>query len=107
MTAGTVEHSGKTFPVDSEGFLADASLWCPEWVDHVRGIEEIDEITEEHEEVLERLRAYFAEHGRPPRVRDTTLVTGYKLKTIYELFPSGPGKGACKMAGLPKPDGCT
>ncbi|HIC90800.1 MAG: TusE/DsrC/DsvC family sulfur relay protein, partial [Desulfovibrio sp.] len=22
------------------------------------------------------------------------------------LFPSGPGKGACKMAGLPKPTGC-
>ncbi|MGD8530833.1 MAG: TusE/DsrC/DsvC family sulfur relay protein [Syntrophobacterales bacterium] len=25
---------------------------------------------------------------------------------MYELFPSGPGKGACKMAGLPKPTGC-
>ncbi|HPS25746.1 MAG TPA: TusE/DsrC/DsvC family sulfur relay protein, partial [Bacteroidales bacterium] len=25
---------------------------------------------------------------------------------IYELFPSGPGKGACKIAGLPKPTGC-
>ncbi|MCG8529500.1 MAG: TusE/DsrC/DsvC family sulfur relay protein, partial [Desulfovibrionales bacterium] len=25
---------------------------------------------------------------------------------VYELFPSGPGKGACKMAGLPKPTGC-
>ena len=31
---------------------------------------------------------------------------GYKLKEVYELFPSGPGKGACKMAGLPKPTGC-
>ena len=31
---------------------------------------------------------------------------GFKLKEIYELFPSGPGKGACKMAGLPKPTGC-
>ena len=28
------------------------------------------------------------------------------LKEVYELFPSGPGKGACKMAGLPKPTGC-
>jgi len=25
---------------------------------------------------------------------------------IYDLFPSGPAKGACKVAGLPKPDGC-
>ncbi|MCP4570023.1 MAG: sulfurtransferase TusE, partial [FCB group bacterium] len=24
----------------------------------------------------------------------------------YELFPSGPAKGACKVAGLAKPTGC-
>ena len=39
-------------------------------------------------------------------LRILSKVTGYKLKEIYELFPSGPGKGACKMAGLPKPTGC-
>jgi len=32
--------------------------------------------------------------------------TGHKLKEIYELFPSGPAKGACKLAGLPKAAGC-
>ena len=31
---------------------------------------------------------------------------GWSIERIYELFPSGPGKGACKMAGLPKPTGC-
>lgn len=35
-------------------------------------------------------------------VRILSKNTGYKLKEVYELFPSGPGKGACKMAGLPK-----
>lgn len=39
-------------------------------------------------------------------VRVLSKVTKFKLKHIYELFPSGPGKGACKMAGLPKPTGC-
>ncbi|RUM75961.1 MAG: sulfurtransferase TusE, partial [Sulfurovum sp.] len=24
----------------------------------------------------------------------------------YSLFPYGPGKQACKYAGLPKPTGC-
>jgi len=24
----------------------------------------------------------------------------------FNLFPSDPAKGACKMAGLPKPTGC-
>lgn len=31
-----------------------------------------------------------------------TQVTGFKLKHIYELFPSGPGKGACKIAAPQK-----
>ena len=38
-------------------------------------------------------------------VRILSKNTGYKLKEVYELFPSGPGK-SCKMAGLPKPTGC-
>jgi tRNA 2-thiouridine synthesizing protein E len=32
--------------------------------------------------------------------------TGFDLKKIYQLFPGGPAKGACKVAGLPKPTGC-
>jgi tRNA 2-thiouridine synthesizing protein E len=32
--------------------------------------------------------------------------TDFRLKYIYELFPSGPARGACKIAGLPKPTGC-
>ncbi|MDP3829541.1 MAG: TusE/DsrC/DsvC family sulfur relay protein [Polaromonas sp.] len=25
---------------------------------------------------------------------------------MYDLFPYGPAKQACKIAGLPKPTGC-
>jgi tRNA 2-thiouridine synthesizing protein E len=102
----TLEKNGKTYTVDEEGFLLDSSLWDPDWVELVKDLEEIEELTEDHLEVLELLRAYQTEHGQPPRVRDFTEVTGFKMKYIYELFPSGPGKGACKMAGLPKPEGC-
>jgi len=27
-------------------------------------------------------------------------------KYLYELFPGGPAKQACRYAGLPKPTGC-
>jgi TusE/DsrC/DsvC family sulfur relay protein len=27
-------------------------------------------------------------------------------KYLYELFPYGPAKQACMIAGLPKPTGC-
>jgi tRNA 2-thiouridine synthesizing protein E len=92
--------------VDEEGFLTDPSLWCPEWVDHIRELEEIDELSEDHYELMEILREYHKNNGHPPKVKEMTQKTGFKLKHIYELFPSGPGKGACKMAGLSKPDGC-
>ncbi|MDR2442212.1 MAG: TusE/DsrC/DsvC family sulfur relay protein [Deltaproteobacteria bacterium] len=100
------EKKDKDYPVDPEGFLLDHQLWDSDWVERIKIDEEIEELTEDHHQVLEALRAYHAEHGHPPRVRDMTAVTGYKLKYIYEMFPSGPGKGACKMAGLPKPEGC-
>jgi tRNA 2-thiouridine synthesizing protein E len=32
--------------------------------------------------------------------------TGFTLEKIYQLFPSGPALGACKVAGAPKPTGC-
>ncbi len=101
-----IEHLGKSFAVTEDGFLENFNDWCPEWIDYVKGLEEIDEITEDHEAVMEMLQDYFKENGVPPKVRILANVTGFKLKYIYELFPSGPGKGACKMAGLPKPEGC-
>lgn len=101
-----VEHMGKTFPVDEEGFLADMDLWGPEWVDYIRIQEDIDELNEDHWAVINMLQEYYKENGIAPMVRILANVTGFKLKYIYELFPSGPGKGACKMAGLAKPEGC-
>jgi tRNA 2-thiouridine synthesizing protein E len=41
-----------------------------------------------------------------PMVRVLWQETGLKLREIYELFPLGPARGACRVAGQPKPDGC-
>ncbi|GAU07435.1 TusE/DsrC/DsvC family sulfur relay protein [Desulfoplanes formicivorans] len=101
-----VEYEGKQFDVDEDGFLLNFEQWCPEWVDFVKESEGIKEITEEHQKVIDFLQDYYKKNGIAPMVRILSKVTGFKLKHIYELFPSGPGKGACKMAGLPKPTGC-
>ena len=52
------------------------------------------------------LRGYYLEFGVAPMIRKVVKETGFQLKHIYELFPTGPAKGACKLAGLPKPTGC-
>ena len=101
-----VEFAGKTFNVDEDGFIDDYTNWSEEWVQYVKSEEGIDELGEEHRLVIKTLREYYEKNGIAPMVRVLSKVTGFKLKHIYELFPSGPGKGACKMAGLPKPTGC-
>jgi dissimilatory sulfite reductase related protein len=102
----TVEFMGKNFSVDEDGFIDDYNNFCPEWVQWVKTQEGIEELTEEHHRVVKVLQEYYEKNGIAPMVRILSKVTGFKLKHIYELFPSGPGKGACKMAGLPKPTGC-
>ncbi|MGM0418862.1 MAG: TusE/DsrC/DsvC family sulfur relay protein [Thermodesulfobacteriota bacterium] len=101
-----VEFNGQTFVVDEDGFLDDFNNFTEDWVEYVKKEEGIDELTDEHWKVIEILQDYYKKNGIAPMVRVLSKLTGFKLKYIYELFPSGPGKGACKMAGLPKPTGC-
>jgi len=91
----TAEFGGSTFNVDEDGFI-----------ELVKKDEGIDELTDEHWKVINVLQDYHQKNGIAPMVRILSKLTGFKLKHIYELFPSGPGKGACKRAGLPKPTGC-
>lgn len=101
-----IEFNGKTFDIDEDGFLLDYNTFSDEWVDYVKGQEGIDELNDEHRQLIQVLQDYYEKNGIAPMVRVLSKLTKFKLKHIYELFPSGPGKGACKMAGLPKPTGC-
>ena len=101
-----VEFKGNKFDVDEDGFLQSFDMWNEDWVQYVKESEGISELTEEHWKVINMLQDYYKKNGIAPMVRILSKVTGFKLKYIYELFPSGPGKGACKMAGLAKPTGC-
>jgi len=102
----TVEFKGNKFEVDEDGFLQGFDAWNEDWVEYVKEEEGISEVTDEHWKVINMLQEYYEKNGIAPMVRILSKVTGFKLKYIYELFPSGPGKGACKMAGLAKPTGC-
>ena len=102
----TVEYMGKTFNVDEDGFIDSYENWNEEWVQWVKHQEGIEELNDEHKKVITVLQEYYEKNGIAPMVRILSKVTGFKLKLIYKLFPLGTRKGACKMAGLPKPTGC-
>ena len=102
-----LEFGGEKFEIDEDGFLLGGiESWNRTWVDYVKSTEGIEEVTEEHWKLVNVLQDYFKKNGIAPMVRILSKATGFPLKKVYELFPSGPGKGACKMAGLPKPTGC-
>ena len=107
-----IEVNGKSFEVDEEGYLANLTEWEPGIAD-IMAKEDDCELTESHWEVINFLREYYEEYQIAPAVRVLTKAIGKKLgkekgnsKYLYELFPYGPGKQACKYAGLPKPTGC-
>lgn len=90
-----ITYKGKSFEVDEDGFLLRFDDWCPEWMDYVKESEGISEINADHQKILDFLQDYYKKNGIAPMVRILSKNTGYKLKEVYELFPSGPGKGAC------------
>ena len=99
-------------PVDEEGFLVNLSDWTKDIAVEMAKGDDID-LSDEHWEVIDFLREYYEEYQIAPAVRVLTKAIGKKLgkdkgnsKYLYELFPYGPAKQACKYAGLPKPTGC-
>ena len=104
--------NGKSIEHDEEGYILDISQWTEDLGKVIAVVEEI-EMTSEHWDVVNFLREYYEEYQIAPAVRVLVKAVKKKLgaekgsnKYLYELFPYGPAKQACKIAGLPKPTGC-
>lgn len=102
----TFEANGKTYVVDEDGFLEEPGVWTEAVACDFAVSEGVPELTENHWKVINYLRNYYVQFGIAPMIRKLCKETGFKLNEIYTMFPSGPAKGACKLAGLPKPTGC-
>lgn len=97
---------------DEEGYLTDIGVWNKELAEIIAKSENIN-LTPEHWEVIDFLREYYEEYQIAPAIRILVKEMKKKFgpekgdqKYLYELFPYGPAKQACKIAGLPKPTGC-
>jgi TusE/DsrC/DsvC family sulfur relay protein len=102
----TFSHGEVSIEVDEDGFMATPENWNETVAAAIATTEGVEGLTEEHWKVVNYLRDYYLKFGVAPMIRKLCKETGFKLNKIYELFPSGPAKGACKVAGLPKPTGC-
>ena len=101
-----VTYGGKELEIDEDGFIQEPEKWDKAVAEDIAKTEEAYPMSEDHWKVVNYLRNYFLEFEIAPPIRMITKQTGIDLKTIYKLFPGGPAKGACKVAGLPKPTGC-
>lgn len=106
------EINGKTIEADEEGYLTDLAQWNEDVAKLIAEAENVN-MTAEHWEVINFLREYYQEYQIAPAIRVLTKALTKKLgaekgsnKYLYELFPYGPAKQACKIGGLPKPTGC-
>ena len=93
---------GRTYEVDEEGFLQDPELWNEEVAKDFARTENVNDMTEEHWTLVRYIRNYYEQYGIAPMERKLSRETGFSADKMYQLFPSGPAKGACKVAGLPK-----
>lgn len=104
--------NGTTVDADEEGYITDISLWSKELAALIAADEKI-EMSDDHWEIVNFLRDYYEEYQIAPAIRVLTKAAKKSMgpekgnsQYLYELFPYGPAKQACKIAGLPKPTGC-
>jgi len=97
---------------DEEGYISNLDDWSEELADVIARAESI-KMGEKLWVVVKFLREYYKEYLISPAVR--VLIKALRKfkrpelgndKYMYELFPYGPAKQACKIAGLPRPSGC-
>lgn len=106
------ELNGVTYETDEDGYLVNLDQWNKDVGDYLAKSENLA-MTDAHWEVVNFLREYYEEYKIAPMIRILTKAIAKKLgadkgntKYLYELYPGGPAKQACKIAGLPKPTGC-
>ena len=105
---------GKTIQLSEAGWLENLDEWSEALAPEIAKNEKIDELTEEHWDIINMAREYFIENGSvcEPRAFSKLMKKKYgkdrsDQKYIYSLFPTGLIKCANKIAGLPRPKGCS
>lgn len=108
---------GQNLALDPEGYLVNLDEWSPE-VAQALAKDEALELSNEHWELIELIRQFYAEFDHSPAMRPLVKYISLHLgkekgRSIYlmqQLPPNdktgSPPKRLARIAGLPKPDNC-
>ena len=104
--------NGKDIETDAQGYLANLDDWSEDVANYLSSEDQLA-LEERHWQVINWIRDYYAETGTAPNLRLITKLLPNDLgeeyadkKYLFDLFPYGPAKQACRYAGMPKPTGC-
>ncbi|QJD30090.1 TusE/DsrC/DsvC family sulfur relay protein [Methylococcus geothermalis] len=98
--------------LDRDGFLLDPQCWDERTAERLAETIGI-RLTEAHWEIVRFIRDYHRRFDHLPNarlfvkaIRKTLGEAKGNNRYLHGLFPGGPLKHACLIAGLPKPPGC-
>lgn len=107
-----LEIEGQSLPLTQSGFLQYREDWSEAAAEALAQRESI-ELSPEHWQLIHFIRDYYQLYHHLPNARLFTQAVRKKLGTekgnsryLYHLFPDGPVKYVCMIAGLAKPPGC-
>jgi len=108
-----VEVDGKVIQLSEAGWLENLDEWSVGVAEAIARNENVS-LTPDHWDVINEARAYFEENGMVAEPRKFSKIMEEKYgkersssQYIYQLFPYGLIKSANKIAGLPRPKGCS
>lgn len=111
-----IEVNGTVVQLSEAGWLETLDEWTPEIGEKIAvDVEDIDELTEAHWDIINLTREAFHENNQVAEPRKFMKLMKAKFgkdrstnKYIFTLFPKGGLiKSANKVAGLPRPKGCS
>lgn len=98
--------------VTEQGFLVNPLDWNEDIARQLAASSNI-ELSDDHWEIILFIRRYYQQFKHLPNARVFTKAVAKEFgetkgnsRYLHKLFPEGPLKYACKLAGLPKPPTC-
>ena len=104
--------AGNSLKTTEEGFLVNLNDWSESVAIEMAKLNDV-ELTSQHWEIVFFIRSYYQQFKHLPNARVFTKAIKKEFgeekgnsRYLHKLFPQGPLKYACKIAGIPKPPTC-